>query len=190
MSKKLMVALTLALGVLAGCSGPAEDSAPEVVSLLSPSGSAPDAATSKAAAPAAPVIRPDTSFEEVHRMQQPWMRCLKEHGVPMETTTEGLLEISGEGNSKETNGRLIASRPENEKACGKLRPVFAPELDEEKNPYYDDDDDNFHKCRVEHGEPLVRTNGQWRPGPGWNDWAPDEAMQLACQAQAFDGKKG
>jgi hypothetical protein len=187
MSKKLTIALTLAVSVLAGCSGPAEDSAPKVVSLVPPSADTPGATTSKAAAP---IIRPDTSFEEVHRMQQPWMRCLKEHGVPMRTTDEGLLDISAEGDSKETNGRILASRPENEKACGKQRPVFAPELDEEKNPYYADDDDNFHKCRVEHGEPLVKKDGQWRPGPGWNDWAPDEAMSLACQAQAFDGKKG
>ena len=189
MSKKLTIAVTLALGVLAGCSGPAEDSAPKVVSLLPPSAAAPDATTSKAAAPAAPVIRPDTSFEEVHRMQQPWMRCLKEQGVPMQTTEEGLLDIDARGNG-EQNGRIMASQPENEKACGKQRPVYAPELDEEKNPYYADDEDNFHKCRVEHGEPLVKKDGQWRPGPGWNDWVPDEAMSLACQAQAFDGKKG
>jgi hypothetical protein len=189
MSRKLTIALALALGVLAGCSGTAEESAPKVVSLEPPSG-APDAATAAAAPTAAPVIRPDTTFAEEQRMQQPWMRCLKEQGVPMQTTETGLLDIDAGGDSKETNGRILAENPKNEKACGKLRPVLAPELDEEKNPYYADDDDNFHKCRVEHGEPLVKKDGKWQPGPGWNDWAPDDDVSLACQAEAFDGKKG
>ncbi|KUL27767.1 hypothetical protein [Actinoplanes awajinensis] len=187
MPKKFTLACALALGLLSGCSGNAPDSAPEVVSLQSPGG---PVTVSSAATQAAPVIRPDTTFAEEARMQQPWMQCLKSRGVPMRTTEDGLLDLGGSGNSEETNGRLIARKPENEKACGKLRPVLAPELDEEKNPYYADDDDNYHKCLVAHGEPLIKKDGKWQPGPGWNDWTPDEAMGLACQAAAFDGKRG
>jgi hypothetical protein len=192
MPKKLIVVFALALGLLTGCSGNAPESVPEsvpeVVSLQSPDGA--EKTTSSATSPAAPVIRPDTTFAEQRRMQQPWMQCLQKRGLPMQTTEEGLLDLDASGNSKETNGRIMASQPENEKACGGLRPVLAPELDEEKNPYYEDDNDNYHECLIAHGDSLVKVDGQWRPGPGWGEKAPDEAMELACQAEAFDGKRG
>jgi hypothetical protein len=180
------LALILSAGILAGCS-PAQRPAPEVVTLRSPAA----VASATAVAGAAPVIRPDTTFEEQARMGQPWMRCLKEHGVPMRTNPDGLLDIDASGNSKATNGRVMANRdPKVVAACGKLMPVLAPELDEEKNPYWADDDNNYHQCLVDHGEPLVKKDGKWVPGPGWNDWAPDTDMELACQATAYDGKKG
>ncbi|GAB7049463.1 hypothetical protein JCM9534A_45890 [Catenuloplanes indicus JCM 9534] len=40
------------------------------------------------------------------------------------------------------------------------------------------------------GKPLIKENGEWRPGPGFDTWEPDEAMELECQARSYDGKKG
>jgi hypothetical protein len=37
---------------------------------------------------------------------------------------------------------------------------------------------------------LVKKGGKWVPGPGWDDWPPDPDMELARQAEAFDGKRG
>lgn len=185
MRTKLTVALSLSLGLLAGCSGTKDDAVPEVVSLQAPS-----SAPAGAAPQAAPVIRPDTTSEEQARMSQPWMHCLKKNGVPMRTTDNGLLDIGG-GNTKETNGRIIANT--NQKvvaACGKLKPILAPELDEEKNPYWADDNDNYHECLVENGSDLVKKDGTWVPGPTWQDEKPDEARDRRCQIQAFDGKRG
>jgi hypothetical protein len=180
--RKAVLVLTL---LLAGCTTAGK--APEVASLRSPAATAATAGGTKAA----PVIRPDSTSEEVARMRQPYMKCLKENGVPMMTTEDGLLDIDAGGNSKATNGRIMAAtNPKIVAACGKLAPVLAPELDEDKNPYYADDDDNFNKCLVEHGKPLVKKDGKWVVGPGFDDWQPDEAMEIACQVKAFDGKKG
>ncbi|MCO8274096.1 hypothetical protein M1L60_26195 [Actinoplanes sp. TRM 88003] len=173
--------------VLAGCSSAPSEDTPSVVSLQTP-GSAP-----VSVAPAAPVIRPDTTAAEVRRMQQPWMKCLKENKVPMRTAEDGLLDISASGNTNETNGRIIAETDRKVvAACGKLKPVLAPELDEDKNPYWADDDNNYHLCLVAAGQDFVKRNGEWRPGPTWytDPQEPDEALELRCQAEAFDGKKG
>jgi hypothetical protein len=180
--------VTLSIGfLLAGCSSGAHESQPEVATLQSATATT-QAAT---AAPGAPVIRPDTTDEEEAQMAQPWMKCLKTNGVPMTTNPDGLLEIDASGNTKATNGRIIATtNPKIVKACGKLMPVLAPELDEDKNPYYADDTDDYNKCLVAHGEPLVKQDGKWVIGPGWNDWPSDPDMELACQAKSYDGKKG
>ncbi|WBB71908.1 hypothetical protein O7602_19465 [Micromonospora sp. WMMD1128] len=191
MRTKLPVAvLAVSLGVLAGCAAlprKAEPAGrPEVATLESSSAAAP-AAT--APAPVAPVIRPDTTTEEQNRMNQPWLQCLKKEGVPTRTTADGLLDLAG-GDTNETNGRILANEPRYVQACGKLRPVLAPELDEDKNPYWADDNENYHRCVVANGKPLVKKDGRWVPGPGFNDWAPNEAMELECQAKSFDGRKG
>jgi hypothetical protein len=185
MRRTAIVIVALMAGA-AGCSS--AEKAPEIATLRSPAAAA---SSTAGAAPVAPVIRPDSTFAEIARMQQPWMRCLKANGVPMRTTDDGLLDIDATGRTKETNGRSIAtSDPKVVAACGKLMPVPAPELDEARNPYWADDYENYNKCLVAHGDPLVKKNGQWVPGPGWGDYAPDEAMEIGCQAKAFDGKKG
>lgn len=191
MTRKLTVALALSLGFsltagLAGCSGETAESTPEVVSLQPPSSASAQAAST----PAAPVIRQDTTAAEQARMQQPWMKCLKEQGIPMTTTEAGLLDIDASGNTQQTNGRILAEEPKVSKICGKLRPVLTPELDEDKNPYWDDDNNNYHECLVEGGVPLVKKDGEWVPGPGWNDATWPESLELSCQSKAFDGKKG
>ncbi|AGZ43979.1 hypothetical protein [Actinoplanes friuliensis] len=174
----------LSLALLTGCSGsPEAEEAPKVVSLQAPSASA------APKAPAAPVIRPDTTALEVRQMQQPWMKCLRENDVPIKTR-EGLLDIDARGSGK-LNGRIMATSDQKVvKACGKLMPVYAPELDEDKNPYWADDNDNYHECLVEAGVPLVKKDGKWWPGPGWGEMEPNEPLELSCQAKAFDGKKG
>jgi hypothetical protein len=53
-----------------------------------------------------------------------------------------------------------------------------------------DDNDDYNRCLVAHGDALVKKDGKWVPGPGWDDWPPDPDMELACQAKAFDGKRG
>jgi hypothetical protein len=185
--RKTLAVLSLGF-LLAGCSGGAKDAAePKVATLQSA-----DATAAASAAPqVAPVIRPDTTADEQARMAQPWMKCLKANGVPMKTGPDGLLDIDASGRTKATNGRIIAnSDPKVTAACSKLMPVLAPELDEEKNPYWADDNDDYNRCLVAHGEPLVKRDGKWVIGPGWDDWPSDPDMEMACQATSFDGKKG
>ncbi|MEU8663076.1 hypothetical protein [Actinoplanes philippinensis] len=107
--------------------------------------------------------------------------------MPTRTTEEGLLDLDA---SASVNARIRAADPDMVKACGKLQPVLAPELDEDRNPYWADDNDNYYKCLVEGGKDFVRKNGEWVPGPTWGESAPDEALELSCQAKAFDGRKG
>ncbi|GAA1646318.1 hypothetical protein [Actinoplanes couchii] len=185
MRTRTLLTVTTVL-LLAGCSGPGAESVPEVASLRTAS-AAPTGTTA-----GAPVIRPDSTSADVRRMQQPWMRCLKEQGLPTTTTEDGLLDLTATGNTKETNGRIMSAQPEIEKACGGLRPVLAPELDEDRNPYWADDNDDYHECLVEAGLDYVKKNGEWEPGPSWytDSQAPDEATELGCQAKAFDGRKG
>jgi hypothetical protein len=184
MRTKLALAVTALLaGLCTACSGPAEQqSPPQVASLRSPSG-APSGPVSQAA----PVIRPDTTAAEVLRMQQPWFQCLKEHDVPTRVTEGGLLDLDA---AATVNGRVRASEPDMREACGRFEPVYAPELDEARNPYWADDNDNYYRCLVEGGKDFVRKDGEWVPGPTWGDSAPDEALELGCQAKAFDGRKG
>ncbi|GAA2885111.1 hypothetical protein Acy02nite_79440 [Actinoplanes cyaneus] len=173
----------LLTGFFAGCGGPADEPAPpQVASLASPSSVASDAVSR-----AAPIIRPDTTAAEVLRMQQPWFQCLKEHDVPTRVTEGGLLDLDA---GAKVNGRIRASEPDMQKACGDLEPKLAPELDEDRNPYWADDNDNYHECLVENGVDLVKKDGHWVPGPTWGDMVPDEGRDLACQAKAFDGRKG
>ncbi|WP_433790100.1 hypothetical protein [Actinoplanes sp. CA-252034] len=40
---------------------------------------------------------------------------------------------------------------------------------------------------------AVKKDGEWAPGPTWfgdDALPPNESVELACQAEAFDGRKG
>jgi hypothetical protein len=65
-------------------------------------------------------------------------------------------------------------------------------VDEDRNPYWADDDENYHKCLVEAGYDFVKKDGEWVPGPSWytDSKPPNESVELGCQAKAFDGRKG
>lgn len=173
------------LFLLTACGEAAPQPAPEVATLTTP-----NATTVASAVPptGAPVIRPDTTWDEQRVMQQPFMKCLQERGMQLGTDEKGLLDLNPQAAGG--NQRLTAFDDPKYADCQKLWPVLAPELDEEKNPYWEDDNDNYHECRVAAGEPLVKENGQWRPGPGWDTWEPNGTDDMECQAKSFDGKKG
>ncbi|WP_033344056.1 hypothetical protein [Catenuloplanes japonicus] len=178
MPKRTLVALGVLL-LLSACGGTDPDAAPEVATLTTP-----DAAVSATPVSGAPVVRPDTTWDEQRVMQQPFMTCVRDKGLPVVTDEKGLLDLAP------PDGRRLAFSDPAYGDCQKLWPVLSPELDEDKNPYWADDDENYHKCLVAGGKPLVKVDGQWRPGPGFDTWEPDEAMEMECQAAAFDGKKG
>jgi hypothetical protein len=182
--RTLVVVGMLFLLAACGQTEPEPGSGSDIASLATP-----NAATSAPApAPAgAPVIRPDTSWDEQRVMQQPFMKCLQEKGMQLATDEKGLLDLNA---AAPGNQRIEAFREAKYADCQKLWPVLAPELDEEKNPYWADDDENYHKCVVAGGKPLVKKDGEWVPGPGFDIWEPNDAMELECQAKSYDGKKG
>ncbi|MFI5840903.1 hypothetical protein ACIA8K_14480 [Catenuloplanes sp. NPDC051500] len=181
MRKRTLVVLG-SVFLLAACGGAEPEATPQIPTLTTP------AAAASATPPAgAPVIRPDTTWDEQRVMQQPFMRCLQEKGMRLTTDEKGLLDLDP---GAPGNQRLTSRDDPAYADCQKLWPVLAPELDETKNPYWADDNENYHKCLVAGGKPLVKENGEWKVGPGFDTWEPDEAMEMECQATAFDGRKG
>ena len=172
------------VAALAGCDSAesTDDATTDVVTLQSTT----PRSSASAVAAGPPVIRPDTTFDEQARMQQPYLVCLKEQGLEITTGEQGLLQFGS------TEAKIGSIDEKVQKVCGDKNPVLAPELDPEKNPYYADDDENYNKCQTERGVDLVKKDGKWRPGPNWGSEPGIDGLKISeeCQALSYDGKKG
>ncbi|MFD8386931.1 hypothetical protein ACFV2X_52080 [Streptomyces sp. NPDC059679] len=184
----------LAVTLITGCSeGDAESKDDGVVSVPETGGGGKGGATKSPVADDSdsgrPQLRLDTTDIEEIRMYQGYLRCLKDHGVPlppkgskMPEADPGTLWFPGMDVAKE--------RPEAEKACLGKRPLPPPELDPKKNPDYMDDYNKWIACDNRRGlkvNPLP-------DGGGWNYKAgvtqPRNADQIdkECMIEAFSGK--
>ncbi|MER5435151.1 hypothetical protein [Streptomyces sp. NPDC002588] len=164
-----------ALIVLTACGGGGEGGDAdkggkgEVASISSPAagGSAQPSADPDAGRPQ---IRLDSTQDDINRMMDAWLACLKENGA-------------------EKTYKTSPNSP-GVKACQGKKPVDPPELDPAKNPDYGDDVRIMVKCMNEHGIKSVVTDGGWGLDDGASLSAPgyDETM-TACQVKAFGGDK-
>ncbi|AGZ43796.1 hypothetical protein [Actinoplanes friuliensis] len=179
---RALLALTLCLGGVAGCSSSSgDDNAPKVVSFRSePVAGA--SAPARSAGP--PVMRMDMSREEEDQLWNAFYACLAGAGVPMKKNAEGVYEF----NSAE--GKMQADTPEIHKACDHTLPQPPPEKDPEQNPYLKDDENNFWQCLKDHGDDVHKVADGWEPGPKWGDFPNADAVTEACEVQAYDGKRG
>ncbi|WP_155589820.1 hypothetical protein [Streptomyces cavernae] len=113
-----------------------------------------------------PRIRLDTTQEEINRMMDAWLACLKENGA-------------------EKKYKTSPNAPE-VKACRGKEPLDPPELDPAKNPDYSDDVRIMVKCMNEHGIKSVVVDGGWGLEEGASLSAPNyEEAEATCQVKAF-----
>ncbi|MEU1185243.1 hypothetical protein ABZ464_48085 [Streptomyces sp. NPDC005820] len=142
----------------------------EVASLDSPAAGGGSASASADPDADRPQIRLDSTNEEVNRMYDAWLACLKEHGA-------------AEKYKRKPNDPSVL-------ACKGKEPLDPPELDPAKNPDYADDTRAMVKCMKGHGIKAMVVNGQWGLETGdeinrpyYNEYVID------CQVKAFGGDK-
>ncbi|MER5427704.1 hypothetical protein [Streptomyces sp. NPDC002588] len=185
----------LAVTLITGCSsgGDAEGKDDGVVSVAESDGGGKSTATKSPAADdsesGAPQIRLDTTEVEQIRMFQGYLRCLKDHGVPisgpgnkMPEAAPGTLWFPGIDVAKE--------RPDAEKACHGKRPLPPPELDPKTNPDYMDDYTKWIECDNRRGlkvNPLP-DGGGWNYKAGATQPRNEDQIDKECMIEAFSGK--
>ncbi|WP_128382456.1 hypothetical protein [Streptomyces cavernae] len=185
----------LAVTLITGCSsgGDAESKDDGVVSVPESGGGGKGGAPKSPAADDSesgrPQIRLDTTELEKIRMFQGYLRCLKDHGVP----------ISGPGNKmpEADPGTLwfpsmdvAKERPDVEKACLGKRPLPPPETDPKKNPDYMADYTEWIECNNRRGlkvNPLP-DGGGWNYKPGAIPPKNEGQIDQECMIEAFSDK--
>ncbi|WP_460065288.1 hypothetical protein [Streptomyces sp. YKOK-I1] len=161
------------LVVLTACGGVGGDDAGkdgdgEVASLTTPAADGGSAKASASADPDAgrPQIRLDSTNEEVNRMYDAWLACLKEHGA-------------AEKYKRKPNDPAVL-------ACQRKQPLDPPELDPAKNPDYSDDVRAMVKCMKGHGIKALVYEGNWALETGNEMNRPHyDEYELDCQVKAF-----
>ena len=142
----------------------------EVASLTTPA--ADGGAASASADPDAgrPQIRLDSTNEEVNRLYDAWLACLKDHGA-------------AEKYKRKPNDPSVL-------ACKGKEPLNPPELDPSKNPDYSDDVREMVQCMKGHGIKALVYEGNWalETGDEMNRPHYDE-YELQCQVKAFGEDK-
>ncbi|HEY9328879.1 hypothetical protein ACG2OD_09305 [Streptomyces sp. PDY-4] len=185
----------LAVTLITGCSsgGDAESSEDGVDSVAESGGDAKGGATKSPAADDSdsgrPQIRLDTTQIEEIRMYQGYLRCLKDHGVPISAKGNKMPEADP-GTLWFPNIDVAKERPEVEKACLGKKPLYPPELDPKKNPDYMDDYSKWIACDNRRGlkvNPLP-DGGGWNYKPGVTQPRNADQIDKECMIEAFGGE--
>ncbi|ANS62426.1 hypothetical protein SLINC_0202 [Streptomyces lincolnensis] len=184
----------LAVTLIAGCSGGDAAGQGDGVASVTESGGGGKGGVTKS--PAAddsesgrPQIRMDTTDVEEVRMYQGYLRCLKDHGVPIPSPGNKMPEADP-GSLWFPGIDVAKERPEVEKACLGKRPLPPPELDPKKNPDYMDDYTKWIACDNRRGlkvNPLP-DGGGWNYKPGANPPKNADQIDQECMIEAFSGK--
>ncbi|WP_113701950.1 hypothetical protein [Nonomuraea lactucae] len=139
-----------------------------------------------------PQIRLDTSEREKLDMYQPYLSCLKEHGVPVQKGGGGPA-----GNKPAPDpSKLyypsvdVSKYPAAVKACDGKMPQQPPELDPKKNPRYLDDFRAWIKCMDGRGVKVdALPDGS---GFNWREVTVSDAERDRivdeCEMEAFGGR--
>ncbi|MET8277603.1 hypothetical protein [Micromonospora sp. NPDC005174] len=188
-------ALTLLATVLAGCGGEKSDAGGTAdVASLATGSAAPSASASAAAAAAAgrPQLRLDMNEDEKQRLWNTYNYCLRDHGVK-ENKERSAGAPKGSGIiSLDQSGEPKAAYV----ACADKLPLQPPELDEEKNPNYVIQWNDYVQCLRGRGMKIHSLPD----GSGWTyDDVEDATGGLVgaaydkadkeCTMEAFRGKK-
>ncbi|MGC9538291.1 hypothetical protein [Streptomyces sp. UG1] len=138
----------------------------EVASISTPAAGGGSAQPSADPDAGRPQIRLDSTQDDINRMYDVWLACLKENGVEKKYKTS-------------PNAPGV-------KACKGKEPLDPPELDPANNPDYSDDVRIMVKCMNEHGIKSVVVEGGWGLEDGASMNAPNYAeIQTGCQVKAF-----
>ncbi|MGP4007700.1 hypothetical protein [Streptomyces sp. 4N124] len=186
-----VLAVTLVTGCSSGTDAESKDDG--VVSVTDSGGGGKGRATKSPAADDSesgrPQIRLDTTDIEELRMYQGYLRCLKDHGVPMPSPGNKMPEADP-GSLWFPGMDVAKERPEVEKACLGKRPLPPPELDPKKNPDYMDDYNKWIACDNRRGlkvNPLP-DGGGWNYKPGVTPPGNADQIDQECMIEAFSGE--
>jgi hypothetical protein len=175
-STRLGVVLALCSSVLTACgdNGSATAAPPGVITFSSaPAGGAVRAAVDPESG--RPQLRLDMTDEEQQALWQVFMKCLKDNGVPM-VNRNGLLQY---GATQKTPTFLKAA-----KACAGSEPLFPPETDPGKNPYYEEDRAANRRCQEAAGM-------KWANGMQPEVTDPRlRQVQRDCTIKNMNGRRG
>jgi hypothetical protein len=170
MIARLFLALAL-VALLAACGSQPDSGSPDVATLAS--GPAP------AATPTArddhPLIRPDTSQEELDRMYAAYNRCLKEHGLDVKQPKAA---------DAAAPSRMAAA----EQQCEQIRPEQLWERAKRTDPAYADKLHEWVKCVRAFGIDATEADGRLT----LTVMPTDEQLEKIneCQTKAFSPKAG
>ncbi|WP_422738795.1 hypothetical protein ACN263_05840 [Micromonospora sp. WMMD729] len=188
-----LTALTLFATVLAGCGGGKSDAdgTPDVASLAT--GSAVPSASATTAAAGRPQLRLDMNEDEKQRLWNTYNYCLRDHGV-RENKERSAGAPKGSGIiSLDQSGEPKAAYV----ACADKLPLQPPELDEEKNPNYVIQWNDYVQClrgrgmkihSLPDGSGWTYDDGVADPSGGLQGAAYDKA-ERECTLEAFRGEK-
>ncbi|MDG4759551.1 hypothetical protein [Micromonospora sp. WMMD710] len=193
-----LVVLTLLAAVLSGCGGATSDadadagSTADVASLATAS-VAPSASASGAAATGRPQLRLDMTDDETNRLWNTYNICLRDNGVKenkvrMEAAAAEGSNVISLDQSGEPKAAYVA--------CANKLPLQPPELDEERNPNYVSQWNDYVQCLRGRGMKIHALPD----GSGWtyDDGVADptggldapamEKAEKECTMEAFGGK--
>ncbi|MGC4876693.1 hypothetical protein ACLQ26_10595 [Micromonospora sp. DT43] len=189
-----LAVLTLFAAVLAGCDPETSDtgSTADVASLATAS-AAPSASASGAAGNGRPQLRLDMNEDEKQRLWNTYNYCLRDHGVrELKERSAGAPKGSGII-SLDQSGEPKAAYV----ACADKLPLQPPELDEEKNPNYASQWNDYVQClrgrgmkihSLPDGSGWTYDDGVDDPSGGLEGAVYDKA-EKECTLEAFRGKK-
>ncbi|MEU5780714.1 hypothetical protein [Micromonospora lupini] len=194
-----LAALTLLAAVLAGCGGETSDadagSTADVASLATVS-AAPSASASGGAATGRPQLRLDMTDEEENQLWYTYNVCLRDNGVKENKARAAAAAAAGTGTgiiSLDQSGEPKAAYV----ACANKLPLQPPELDEEKNPNYVSQWNDYVQClrgrglkihSLPDGSGWTYDDGVADPSGGLEGAAYDKA-EKECTMEAFRGGK-
>ncbi|WP_069172997.1 hypothetical protein [Streptomyces griseus] len=159
--------------VLAACGGGADEAKDDgrVASISRPSadggGAAPRSGDGSDAG--RPQIRLDTTSEEMGRMYDAWIACMKKNGM------------RNKGEDKPDSPWVVK--------CQGKEPLQPAELDPARNPDFMDDSRAMVQCMNKHGFESVLVDEGWGLKDGASMNKPGyETFKTDCQTEAFGGK--
>jgi hypothetical protein len=174
----------LLAGLLTSCSsgpsGPVGSPAATVASIPR-TAAAPARTTAAAVAVQGPLIRADTSTEEVERLQLAWGLCLRDQGVP------GITKQT----AQKFDVTILTKYPKAAAACASKRPETINDRYKREHPQaFQAHLRQFIKCMKDAGQKII-----FIPPDGWGvsdqqaaaGYTPDERIWTRCEGKAYGG---
>lgn len=182
-TSSLVSAAILAVVLLAGCGGTAAEPAGAGSATIPSVASIPRSSSAPSASPTPtanrPLIRNDTSTEEVERLFAVWSSCLEDQGVPVAAGKGGI------SNDPETRGRYKTELA----TCQSKEPEQLIDRYKREHPQqFQAQLRKFIKCMKSEGQKII-----FIPPDGWgvtdeqasSGFSPDNRAITKCESQAY-----